>query len=191
MKKIWHEFQIDISKLFVASKTATGSLVVISVLSSIRLLVISYSFGRFIDVLVGARGLRLMTSDVTHWFWLTIIFLLGDFFIQKFANTFSGLMGSLYQQIIGWLSLLFTFAISVIVVPLHALTAIGIFVFAYTRSQIKFKKILIVVMGLLLFAGVYSIFRLTVTRDVSIGQFIFWTISISSFGFSLSKQSEA
>ncbi len=143
---------------------------------------LAYSLGRFLDSLIGARGLRVMTSDVTKWFWLLILLVILTAGVRVFSRSFTGLMDSTRERLRSAIRFFVASLVGASVVPLHVASALCVTGFARTRQDSRAKKLAAVISMLLLFAGAYSLFQSTVVRDASVGQFIFWTTAIALLG---------
>jgi hypothetical protein len=182
MKEFLRELLSDFKKLFRASKMATGSLFLVGLYSGVEQLLLAYSLGQFLDALIGARGLRVMTSDVTKWFWLTALFIILTIGVRIFSRSFAGLMLSVRDRLRSIVRFICSSLVGGAVVPLHVVAALCVAGFARTREDSRAKKLAAVISLLLLFAGAYSLFASTVVRDASIGQFIFWTTAIALVG---------
>lgn len=182
MKSFLREFWIDFLKLFHASKAASLSLFIVGVFAGFDQLLLSYSLGRFFDALIGARGLRVMTSDVVKWFWLLALVIGLTAAVHQFSKTFTGLMQLLHNRLQLISRIITTSTIGIISVPLHVVASLCVAGFAQTRINYRAKKLAAVMVILLLFAGIYSLFESTVIRDASIGQLIFWSTAIVLLG---------
>ncbi len=182
MKVYFRELLADWLKLFHASKAASLSLFIVGIFSGIEQLLLSFTLGKFFDSLIGARGLRIMTGDVSKWFWLLILVIVLATGVRYLSKSFTGLMESLRQRMKLITQIFATAIIGIVAVPLHVVSALCITGFARTRIDVRAKKIASFLTTILLFAGIYSLLESTVIRDASIGQFIFWSTAIVLFG---------
>lgn len=182
MKEYFRELLNDIAKLFRASKTATGSLFLVAIYLGVGPLLLAFTIGKFFDALVGARGLRVMTSDVVKWFWVSLALVVVWLLIRGLAQAFSGLMLSLEQRLRRLIRIIISAILAFVVVPLHTATATACVIFAQTREDSRFMRGAQTIIGLLFLAAIYQLLQSTVIRDATLGQFICWSAAIVIFG---------
>ncbi len=164
-----NNFVEDINKLIAASRLVAAGIIAIAVLRGIGLALIFQSIERFVDGAIGARGVGVVTDELTAAWWVTLIYILATYCSMAAIKRLSGLSLSIAQRIVNLIQ-----PISLLIVAWSMLSGSLslVVILALVRQCVSNKipvAVISIAMAIVSLSSVHDVLIFTATRTMTVG----------------------